>query len=395
MTDKAEEITKVGGGKARMSLLKRLLDTVALPASRISPQDRSLAGDILLELLFDAGQAERLVCAKRLRNTVEAPRRLMRYLAQCQFDVAKVLLEDNNSYDASDLIELIRGTSIEHHLAIASRREVLVTVSEALINTEEPQVIRTLLNNENALISETGMDKLVLLSQQMEDLCAPIAARAEIRPAQAMAMFWWSDGPTRKLILTRHAADRMILIDQCSDIFSQFTDEDWADPLARKTLQMIERRQRNRAALERSDFENLEAAVNAAEIAGMTPQTMQEIGYLAGIKPLSMAKLMSDLGGEGIAVLCKATGLKRDSLMQLWKAMRRPTELTDGEMHPQLVYVLETFETLSVVKAQTVLRYWNWSLTASGTTKPAASNDADSDESFSSARRTAKLVFGS
>ena len=39
----------------------------------------------------------------------------------------------------------------------------------------------------------------------------------------------------------------------------------------------------------------------------MTPEMAQEIGYLAGIKPVTSAKILSDAGGEGVAVLCKAT----------------------------------------------------------------------------------------
>jgi len=54
---------------------------------------------------------------------------------------------------------------------------------------------------------------------------------------------------------------------------------------------------------------------------------------------------------------------------------------------------METYDVMSVVKAQTVLRYWNWSLTAAGKVA-SADNDAAIEDSFSSARRTAKLVLG-
>lgn len=378
----------------RGMLLKRLIDTVALPASRISPQNRSLAGDVLIDLLFQVGDEERLLCATRLQATVEAPRRLLRYLAQCQFHVAQPLLEHNTSYDASDLIDLVRTTSTEHRIAIAERKAVPVTVADALIATREPEIIRRLLSNAGASISELGMDQLVQLSQDNNSLCDFIIKREELRPAQAMAMFWWADGPTRRVILTKYSADRVMIIDQCSDVFAKFTDADYSDAVARKTMQVIERRQRNREALERSQFDSLEEAVASAAITGMLPEVMQEVGYLCGMKPLSMAKLMSDLGGEGIAVLCKATGLRREGLLQLWQAMRRPAMIEAGVPHPQLAYVLETFDLLSSVKAQTVLRYWNWSLTSAGAVLGNADNDSSAEDSFSSPRRTAKLVFG-
>ena len=354
-----------------------------------------MASDILLDMLFEAGDAERLLCAKRLKQTFEAPRRLMRYLAHCKIEIACVLLEENLSYDASDLCDIIASTGVEHQLLIAARRDVSVVVSEALIDAGQVPVLRTLLNNTKAEISESGIDKIVALSQQHDEFCSLLVARHELTPSQAMSMFWWSDGPTRKAILMKHSADRMVLVDLCSDVFTMMKAEDWQDPIARKAMQLIERRQRNRAALERSDFESLEQAVAHAVAEGMTPQIMQEIGYLAGIRPVCMAKLVTDLGGEGLAVLCKATGLKRPALIDLWKAMRRPVKLDEETIHPQLNYVFEVFNTLSVMKAQTVLRYWNWSLTAAGPPNSAAANDADAADEFSASKRTAKLVFGS
>ena len=41
----------------------------------------------------------------------------------------------------------------------------------------------------------------------------------------------------------------------------------------------------------------------------MTREIAEEIAYLAGIKPMTGAKIMTDDGGEGLAILCKATGL--------------------------------------------------------------------------------------
>jgi len=382
--------------RARLALLRRLIDTVALPASVISPQERALAGDILLDMMFHTDDEARLLCAERLKDTTEAPRRLMRYLAQCSIDIARHLLEENTSYNPSDMVDIIQATSVEHQLIIAARRHISVTEAEALIELEEPQVIRVLLNNAGAEISEVGMDNVVLLSRKLEDICPLIVQREELSPAQAMAMFWWSDGLTRRQILTKYAADRKTLIDRCSDVFEIMKEENWSDPVARKAIQTIERRQRNRAALDRSVYNSLEEAIEDAEQSGMSPTIVSEIGYIAGMKPVSVAKVVSDLGGEGLAVLCKASGLRRNYLRALWRSLRRPEALDDGQEHPQLAYVIEIYDTLSVAKAQTVLRYWNWSLTGTGLSADAVPGEEDKaiDETFSTMRRTASLVFG-
>ncbi|MEM7661934.1 MAG: DUF2336 domain-containing protein [Pseudomonadota bacterium] len=383
-------------GRARLALLRRLIDTVALPASAIAPQERALAGDILLDMMFHTDDEARRLCAERLKDTVEAPRRLMRYLAQCSIDIARLLLEENTSYNPSDLVDIIRSTTIEHRLVIAARRSVSVMEAEALIELEEPQVIRDMLNNPGAQIPEVAMDKIVMLSRKIEDICGLLVNREELAPAQAMAMFWWSDGHTRKLILTKYAADRKMLIERCSDVFEIMNEENWSDPVARKAIQTIERRQRNRAAIERSKYDTLEEAIEIASESGMSPSLASEIGYIAGMKPISVAKVISDLGGEGLAVLCKATGLRRQHLRALWRSLRRPETLDDGQEHPQLTYVVEIYDTLSVAKAQTVLRYWNWSLTGTGLSGDSSGTDEGevAEELFSTEKRTASLVFG-
>lgn len=399
MTETPEQLIPPRTGPALEALLRRLLDVVAMPVSRLPSQDRQMAGDILLDVLFHATERERIICANRLAPSRDAPRRVLRYLAQCAYPIARPLLEESEAFDSCDLVEIAIATTPEHRLAIARRRGVCVAVSACLAEHGEPHIVRELLANRTAAFSEQTIDFLVARSREDESLCALLIERLELKPSHAMAMFWWADGVVRRKVLQRHAAERSEMISMCSDVFELAADEQWADPVARKALQMIERRQRNRAAIERSPFESLEDAVNAAAAQGMDAQIAQEIGYLSGIKPVTAAKILSDPGGEGVAVLCKATGLKREFLQRLWIALRRPVELEPGEVHPMFTIVADTYELMTVAKSQTVLRYWNWSL--SSAYSPLALKQArDSGEpaneeaNFSTAQRTARLVFG-
>ncbi len=388
------------GGLARRTLLRRLIDFIAMPASQVAPQDRSMGGDILLDMLFHATDSDRLLCAKRIAVLSDAPRRLLRYLAQCNIDIARPLLEDSESFDSSDLLEIIDQVTPDHRVLIAKRKRVPAVVSDQLARRGEISAVKALIQNKGAELSETAIDILVERSRKEGDLSTLLITRLELKPAQAMAMFWWSDRDTRRTILQRHAADRGEMVNMCADVFAIAAKEGWSDPVARKTLQLIERRQRNRQAIERSEFESLEAAIETAATIGMSPELVEEIGYLAGIKPVTSAKILSDTGGEGIAVLCKATGLKRPSLKNLWISLKRPLEADDGTLHMLYEHLQETYDLLSVAKAQTTLRYWNWSLSSSyspNQAQPPSLDDAHAnDESaFSTSRRTASLVFGS
>ena len=130
--------------------------------------------------------------------------------------------------------------------------------------------------------------------------------------------------------------------------------------IVRKALQVIERRQRDRKALERSQHESLETAIQAAAVTGMDAAALVDISNLSGIKPSTGERIFSDPGGEGLAVLCKATGLKRQFLRELWTALGRDPRDASGNFDR----VSELYESIAVAKAQTVIRYWNWSLSS-------------------------------
>ena len=395
-----EQAEKPRTGRARNTLFRRLVDIVSMPSGgRLTQQDRHMAADILLDMLFHADNEDRAMCARRLAQSKEAPRRLLRYLAQCPYKIAAPLLEENEAFDACDLRDIAMTGTPDHRLAIAKRKNVPGMVSDYLAEEGEDHVLKELVSNNGAELPEQAIDKLVRRSRDVRALCPIIADRLETIPSHALTLFWWADGPTRKRILQRYASDRLEIIDSCKDVFEMMADEQWADPVARKAIQLIERRQRNRAALERSPFDSLESAINAAALNGMDAQTAQEIGYLSGVKPVTAAKILGDEGGEALAVLCKATGVKRDFLPVLWVALKKPLELEEGVVHPQYHHVSEVYEILSVAKAQTILRYWNWALSSAyspGAVQAGAgtSMPANEEAEFSAAQRTARLVFG-
>jgi uncharacterized protein (DUF2336 family) len=101
-------------------------------------------------------------------------------------------------------------------------------------------------------------------------------------------------------------------------MFAMASAEGWQDPLSRKALQFIERRQRNRAAIEKSPYESLDEAVAAAE-AGITRELAEEISYLSGVKPMVRQDLHRSrrrasghpVQGHGPASSCDAPALAR------------------------------------------------------------------------------------
>jgi uncharacterized protein (DUF2336 family) len=341
-------------GAARRALLRRLMDVVALPSSRGNMQDRAIAGDLLLEMLIESDVSARELCARRLQEMSQAPKRLLRYLALDAPHVAQVILAENKAFDDADLCYIVEHGQTPHRVAVAHRRDSGPAVSSAIAASGDVDAMKVLLDNPQSRLSDRAVELLVDASRTAPALPPMLIQREEVRPAHALAMFWWSGPHERQQILLRFSAERTLLLDMCGDVFRQALED--SDPVVRKSLQVIERRQRDRAAIERSDFDTLESAIDAAAVAGLTPESMAEIAGMCGVKVSTAERIFNDRGGEGVAVLCKATGLKRKYLRTLWEALRRPE---DGD---DFIRVSGVYETIAVAKAQTVLRYWNWSL---------------------------------
>lgn len=380
----------------RRQLAKRLADVICIPASQLTPQERHMAGDVLVELLRSADPDIRESVAKRLVMLNEAPRTILVILAKDEIQIAKHILEESKSLTDSDLIQIAHKVSGAHRAVIAKRRKITDSVVDSIVEFLEEDVVEALLKNKGAEFSETALQRIVTVSRSHQPYVTLLIKREELRPSHGLTMFWWADTANRKKILHRFAVTRNVLQETCSDLFPKAAADGWSDAGVRKALQFIERRQRNRAAIARSEFEGLEQAISAAEVQGLTRGLTEEISYMAGVKPATGAQILTDKGGEGVAILCKAPGLKRDYIEKLWRAMKRPVHDTDGSMHPNLQRVYETYDTISTDKAQTVLRYWNWSLTSSlnaDVLRYIKNGVIPREEEFGAAAITAALVF--
>jgi uncharacterized protein (DUF2336 family) len=329
--------------RARGALLKRLADVVCLPSSRVNAFERAVTADLLVEILREAETEDRIRVARRLANLLELPPNLARLLLRDAFEVSCILLENCAHLSDVDLLDCARNAGLSHRRLIASRRGVSEIVCEALVEHMEPTVVETLVRNSEAQLSADAIETLVAATRQQPGLVPLMLKRRELRPSHAYIMFWWADAESRRVILQRFAVSREVLQEAAGDVFPLAAEEKWTDPLSRKALQFIERRQRNRAAIAKSPYGGLDEAVEAAQ-AGMTRELVEEISYLSGIKPMTGAKIFSDKGGESLAILCKATGLPRAALRMLWTGLKRLEPDLDVEATPALVQAIRDGE---------------------------------------------------
>jgi uncharacterized protein (DUF2336 family) len=350
------ELKQVAPQHARDVLARRLADIVGLPSSRLTPRERWIVADLLHDILRASDVSIRKRCSRRLAGLIEAPSRLLRLLACDEFEIAQPILEDCRALTDFDLLEIVQAGSLQHRMTIARRDDVSEIISAALVSSGESPVIEGVLKNATTALAAPTIDRLVGLAQEEARLSALLIRRPELRPAQAFRLFWSCEHGDRFQILERFAVDRTILIDSTEDIFAMVAGESWEDPLVNRVLRYIDRRQRNREAAELSPYGSLEGVVDAFSLQGAQPELVSEIAVLAGIHKRLISRMLDDMAGEPLAILCKATGLKWPAFGALWAGLGRT-------VHNEAVeQARKVFDSLSVEKAQTVLRYWNLSV---------------------------------
>jgi len=340
--------------KAKDILTRRLADIVCLPSSRVAPQERWMVADVLDELLRAADIPLRVKVAKRLAKLTDAPRGLVRRLALDQFEVAEPILRWSSALSDFDMMEIAQSASPQHRLELARRDRVSETVAAALAGSNDVDVLTALLRNEGAMLAAPTVDVLVREAAEQEALARLLIARPELRPAQALALFWSVSHDLRRMILDRFAASRAILQDAAEDVFPLAAREGDPDPAVAEALAYIDRRQRDRAAAEVTPYGSLEGLVERAAQTGFTQELRAEAAVLSNIQRDLINRMIDDFGGEPLAVLAKATGLSRPHLT----AMLSGTGRMDAEGRSRQAILV--YDTLTVDKAQTVLRYWNW-----------------------------------
>jgi len=213
----------------RRQLAKRLSDVICIPASHITPQERHMAGDVLVELLRGSDVELRESVAKRLVMLNEAPRTILVILAKDVIQVARHVLEESKSLSDSDLIQICRKVSGEHRKVIAKRRNVSDAVVDAIVEFLEEDVVETLLKNKGASFSETAIQRILTVSRSHQPYVQLLVKRDELRPSHGLTMFWWAEPDNRKKILHRFAVTRNVLQESCVDLFPRAAAEGWSD----------------------------------------------------------------------------------------------------------------------------------------------------------------------
>ena len=332
--------------------LVRVVGDMFFDSDRVlSDRERSHMTEILRRLIQDIEISVRRAVADRLSQEPTAPSDLVVSLANDEIEVAYPILIESAVLNDLDLIEVIHHRTVSHQLAVAIRESVSAPVSDALVETGDTDVIKSLLENASAAISQKTMEYLVEESKRIDAYRNPLVHRHDLSPDLAKRMYWWVSAALRSHILEVYEIDPTDLDEAIEDAVTDLMIvEKIEDPPKKKSAELAERLK----AADRISPAFLVQTLREGEVTLFVDLFAQ----LTELDPVVVRRSIFEPGGEGIAIACKAVGIGKPDFTSIFLLSRSACP-GDKVVDPsELSAVISLFDRITSESAIKVLRQW-------------------------------------
>ncbi len=339
--------------EGRQMLVATISDLFEASGETLTERERALMNDILNKLVRDFEMKVRRELSERLARRGHAPREVVLMLANDEIEVARPILLVSEVLRDEDLVEIVRHRTIQHQLAIAMRQHVSETVSDALVETGNSDVIKVLLDNSNARVSTATMEYLVEESRRVDTYQEPLIRRSDLSSSLARRMCLWVGAALRSYILDNYEIDPTEL----DDVLEEITDATVGEPLEDED-DLVEdssvRLARGLADEGRLTVEMLIQVLRQGEIA-LFEALFSEMTKL---RLRLVRRIVYEPGGEGLVIACRALEIEKSNFTSIF-LMSRKGRPGDQRVDPEeLSRVLALFDRVQPSAAQVVIRRW-------------------------------------
>ena len=324
----------------------------------LNQRERDLMTDILRQLIHDVEMSVRIALADRLALEIDSPPELVTILANDDIEVAHNILLNSEVLQDLELIEIIQHRTFEHQLTIAMRKKVSEAVSDALVETGNTKVIKTLIENDGADISDNTLEFLINKSKTEEELQQPLLDRPELSPHLAKRMYWWVSAALRQHIVANYKIDPTELDQKIESTIKDLLGEEEVST----EVGEIDMRSMHQASM---------LASRLADKNAITPQLLLQtlrkgevkmfegmFAQASGLRGTLIRRLIFEPGGEGLAIACKAIGMSKPDFGSLF-LLSRSARPGDKSVDPrEVTRVMTFFDRVQADTAKKVVSRW-------------------------------------
>lgn len=343
------ELARDKSHKGRAALAAVINDLFDHNVHVLSDRERRLMFNIIENLIHEVEVSVRRKFSEKLARSTDAPRSLIKALANDDIDVAYPVLVHSNVLRDQDLIEIIHLRTEEYHLAVTLREDLEENVSAALVETDGEDVIVSLLNNKNAKISEATLEYLVEQSRRVDTFQEPLLHRQELKKDLAKKMFIWVSEALRTHIISRYKIDENTV-----DALLKETTAEALEDLPGEQDESVETLLRNLKKDDLIDPDILVKTLSQGEI----PLFVAIFCEMTGLDNLLVRRILFGETGEGVALACRAVDIPELQFATIFSKTRRISPTRPNATRDEVNNMLAQYRGINVDDARQALDKW-------------------------------------
>jgi uncharacterized protein (DUF2336 family) len=333
--------------EGRSALVSAIGDLIDETEREFSAHEAALMNDILKKLIQDVAGPIRKSLAEKLARAKSAPVEVIEILANEEIEIAAAILQHSQLLTDQALIDIIRKRTRSHRLAIAMRKHISNGVCDALVEPEESDVIKRLLENHGAEISQATLAYLVDQSATVDEFQEPLLRRNDLGSDLAKRMYVHVTAALRDFILAHFDVDRAELDAKLAEVTTEALEKataenhvDAAQALADKLAQKQElTHDLVVQTLRRGEVPLFEAMMS--QMTGLT----QELA----------CRLMYEEEADGFVIAARVSGFDRSTFTTMFLLLQRVHPRGKADDPQQLRRGLELYDRLRPETARKVI----------------------------------------
>ncbi len=323
----AERVERNRANQSTSDLTIRLSELLLLPTTDLFPQSRALIDETLSELLPILDVQTKKQISNRVAGLGEAPSRVLHKLLLDDIAVARPILNKRKDIPDHVMLDVVKRGAKDHRVAIAGMRHLSGVVAHALVETDDIDIIKTVLKNKRVALEPETVDIILTRSKYTADYRLLLVEREDFTPSQAFHLFWWADSNTRLRILSRFALSRETIQRALHDLVSAIKDNTAGTGVGEQIDNALSLVYGEGEVPERK-AENLLPLIQEEG----ADTFLVEMARLLEVSERTLARVRADTMGEPLAIFCKAGGMRRTEFRELIELLNEDKTAEAGDI---------------------------------------------------------------
>lgn len=336
---------------ARIELASKLADVFLSDDVVLSMREEELVNELIDQLIKTNNAAVRAQLVQRFAKSARMPHKMAVAFACDSIDLAGDILRTSMALDDNDLIMVVQTQSIDHAKAVAERQSIAEAVADALVVTGNVEVMKAVAQNLGAKLSFRAMEVLTHAARFAAELREVTMNRQEMTVDGASKLYWWVSQDLRRAALKRFAISSGQLDESLAktidELLSYHSLDKSNDEVMGQVAEWLSERQ----------------AISIR----ILPQILRLghfrlfnilVARLSNLTVSLVDTIVSESGGRGLAVLCRAVGIDKPGFVSIF-LLARGARADEQIVHPrELSFALAAFDRMTPSLAQDMLNTW-------------------------------------